>query len=77
MAKINMDVCDSCGNVIEDFKGGLEISGENIKVLWAGKSPPSEDVFQNDGVHAPMNGRISITICTSCIRGLLVTDPFR
>lgn len=67
MAKVRLDVCDVCGEVISIMKGGLEISGENIGVTWVGKGSPAEDPFKNSGVHIPMNGRVTLTVCKPCL----------
>lgn len=67
MAKIKLDVCDICNEVIVQAQDGIEISGENIAVAWAGKSSPEGDPFNNSGIHIPMNGRVSLTICKSCL----------
>lgn len=68
MAKVEFDVCDICGEAVTYSKGGIEISGENIAVAWVGKDSPKEDPFKGCGIHAPMNGRVSITVCLPCLK---------
>ena len=67
MAKMEMDVCDVCGEVIIQSKGGIEISGENIAIAWVGQDSPEGDPFKNSGIHIPMNGRVTLTICKTCL----------
>ncbi|HLG28093.1 MAG TPA: hypothetical protein VI423_09940 [Paenisporosarcina sp.] len=67
MAKVKIDVCDVCGEVITGAKNGIEISGENIAVAWAGRNSPEGDPFDNNGVHIPMNGRVTLTVCKPCL----------
>lgn len=67
MAKVQVDLCDVCGEVIVEPKGGFEISGENISIAWAGRNSPEGDPFKNAGIHIPMNGRVTLTVCKSCL----------
>lgn len=67
MAKIKLDVCDICSEVIVTAKNGIEISGENIAVAWAGRNSPEGDPFRNSGIHIPMNGRVTLTVCKPCL----------
>lgn len=67
MAKIKVDVCDVCGEVIVKAKGGIEISGENIVIAFAGRGAPEGDPFKNSGIHIPMNGRVTLTVCKPCL----------
>lgn len=67
MAKVKLDVCDICNEVIVSAKSGIEISGENIAVAWAGRDSPKGDPFNNSGIHIPMNGRVTLTICKLCL----------
>lgn len=67
MAKVKFDVCDICNEVITKNKGGIEISGENIAVTWVGKDSLQDDPFKKAGIYAPMNGRVTITVCNSCL----------
>lgn len=67
MSKREMDVCDVCDQVVTKTKGGIEISGENIAVSWVGKDSPEGDPFKNSGVHIPMNGRVTLTVCKPCL----------
>lgn len=75
MAKIRLDVCDVCNEVISAAKGGVEISGENIGVAWAGRNSPEGDPFKNSGIHIPMNGRVTLTVCKGClVKELQITN---
>lgn len=67
MAKVKFDVCDICNEVVTKSKGGIEISGQNIAITWVGKNSPDGDPFKNAGIHVPMDGRVTITICKSCL----------
>lgn len=67
MAKVKFDVCDVCNEVIIKAQGGIEIAGENIAITWVGKDSPEGDPFRNAGIHAPMNGRVTLTICKTCL----------
>jgi len=67
MAKVKFDVCDICNEVVVKSKGGIEVSGQNIAVAWVGKNSPEGDPFKNAGIHAPMDGRVTLTICKSCL----------
>lgn len=67
MGKRTVDTCDLCEEEILTAKGGVEISGQNIIIHWAGKNSPKEDVFANNGSHAPLNGRTSLVVCNECL----------
>lgn len=67
MAKVRLDVCDVCNEVVVNTKSGIEISGENIAVAWVGRNSPEGDPFKNSGIHIPMNGRVTLTICKHCL----------
>ena len=63
-----MEVCDLCDEILTEQQAGIAILGENIAVRWVGKSSVSTDVFENNGQYAPMNGRVSLTICKKCLK---------
>lgn len=67
MPKIELDVCDFCDNILAEKKSGLVIEGENLKVTYAGRNSKDEDPFKENGQYAPLNGRVSITICWKCL----------
>jgi hypothetical protein len=67
MAKIQLDSCDICNELINNEKEGIEISGENIAIAWLGKGSPKGDAFRGSGIYAPMNGRVTLAICKSCL----------
>lgn len=67
MAKLNIDVCDMCDTVLTEPKSGIVIEGEDIIMRWAGRNSPKDDLFQNNGQYAPMNGRISFSVCLKCL----------
>ena len=65
MSNYICDICDICGNEIVD-KSGLRIDGENIETKVIG-SQKKKDIFSKDGQYAPMNGKVSFTICKECL----------
>ena len=67
MGKLKIDVCDLCDAVLTDSKSGIIIEGEHIAVCWAGRNSPEDDIFQGHGSHAPMDGRVSLTVCKTCL----------
>ncbi len=67
MTKLTLDVCDICDEVLTESKSGIVIEGEDITMRWAGRNSPNEDLFQNNGQYAPMNGRISFSVCLKCL----------
>lgn len=67
MTKLSVDVCDICDEILTEAKSGIVIEGEDIAMRWAGRNSPKEDLFQNNGQYAPMNGRISFSVCRKCL----------
>lgn len=67
MAKVKIDVCDMCDEVLKGPKDGIIIKGEEIEVQWAGRNSPPGEIFDQNGQHAPMMGRVSLTLCKTCL----------
>lgn len=71
MAKIKVDVCDLCDEVLVKPRAGLLFEGENISVKWAGRGSPDEDPLSGAGSLAPLNGRVCVLVCKKCLTDIL------
>lgn len=69
MGTKTIDICDVCGLDLSNTIA-VEIAGENIEIQLKGnvKDPKS---LSSVGVYAPMNGRVTVLICSACLQSAL------
>lgn len=73
MANLTLDVCDLCGDILQQEKSGLVIRGQQLETSWVGM-PGNADPFNNIGSFAPLDGKVRIVVCSPCIQKTFQID---